>query len=85
LIRDSAVIKPITGNIVIDKMLATDGVELTRKEYLNFAYLGDPPAKIDGELEAELRGFEDAVRELLGMDEEREDVTRSEFGPKPRS
>ena len=33
-------------------MLATDGVELTRKEYLNFAYLGDPPAEIDGELEA---------------------------------
>jgi hypothetical protein len=38
---------------VVDKMLAA-GIEMTRENYLQLAYFGNPPTELDAEAEFEL-------------------------------
>lgn len=43
----------MANDAVVDKMLAA-GIEMTRENYLQLAYLGNPPAELSAEEEAEL-------------------------------
>jgi hypothetical protein len=54
-----------TNNHILNFMLKqkTD-IPLTREKYLEFAYFGNPPEEIDGELLAELDEFDQAVEAL---------------------
>jgi hypothetical protein len=58
-------------NIVLEKMLRTDGMALTAENYVLLAYFGTKRIQdLEGEEIADLVSFESDVAELLGEETE---------------